>query len=127
NKTFEPPPPAFGAVRATAAAASPAPPVAVATAPAGQNPAAAAAAVSALAPGSNAPRVTQTPAPGQTQTPPATQLQAPPQGQPQPQGQTLAARPISATPAQAVERPLTPEEQQRLQRARLIENANRGS
>src|SRR5205823_6978805 len=48
NKTFEPPPPAFGAARGAAAVTQPAPPpVPVAPAPAATNPAAAAAADSA--------------------------------------------------------------------------------
>src|SRR5262249_51917542 len=81
------------------------------------NAATAAAAVSALTPSSAAPRV-QTPGQPQAQPPAPAQTGAPGQ-------QPLAARPVSGTPASSVERPLTPDEQQRIDRARAMENANR--
>jgi len=87
NKSFPPPPPAFGAPRGGSADAS-----------------------TVTAPG-NAPRGQAAAVSGQTTQPPA---------QPQPAGQALSARPTTSTGA---ERPLTPEEQQRFDRARAQEAA----
>ncbi len=118
KKTFDPPPPAFSPARsgADASAAPIAVPMVGSPAATAPSPAAAAAAVSALTPSASAP----------------TRIQAPPpaQAQPQPQvqsAQPLAAKPVTAaapaatpvtTAAPAVTRPLTPDEQKMLQRAR---------
>ena len=115
KRSFEPPPPAFTPARGSAADTSSsrgAPAVSVvnapnpprAQAPAGSA-AAAAAAVNALTPSASAPV----------------------QAQPQTQAQPLAARPMTATPGTAVERPLTPEEQKRVDRARAQEAASRAA
>jgi pilus assembly protein CpaC len=107
KRSFEPPPPAFTPARGSAADTSSsrgAPAVSVVNAPPPSAPA----------------RVQA----GQPQTPSQGQPQMQAQPQPAGQGQPLVARPV-ATPGS--ERPLTPEEQRQIDRARAQDAASRAS